>query len=155
MVAALAVMVTSVSCSTDGLAFREDTRIDIVDPGDRDKVTLPVMVRWTARDVDGSFAVLVDRTPQPPGEPVTWFARNDDTCDRTPGCPDPTYLADRDVFTTDNTTFTVESLPDTVTGGRRREFHEVTVVLLDGDGRRVGESAWSIEFQVERGDAPG
>ncbi|MGH9185496.1 MAG: hypothetical protein ACRD0U_06755 [Acidimicrobiales bacterium] len=142
--------VTSSSCGVQGLSFREDNRVDIVAPGDRDEVTLPLTVRWTVEDFDGTFEVLVDRSPQPPGEALAWFARNDDICERTEGCPDKQYLADRDVFTTNTPEFTVDRLPDTVRDGRRREFHEVTVVLLDEGGRRIGESAWSVEFQVDR-----
>ncbi len=137
-------------CGVRGLAFREDTRVDIVEPADREVVALPVTVRWTVRDFGGSFAVVVDGAPQPPGEPLGWFARDDDSCRARVGCPDEEYLANRRVFVTAEPELTVERLPDTEIEGRRREFHEVTVVLLDGEGRRVGESAWSVEFQVER-----
>lgn len=145
-----ALVVLTSSCGVSGLSFREDTRVDITSPSDRDEITLPLTVRWTVDDFDGAFAVFVDRAPQPPGKPISWFARNDDNCERAAGCPDEQYLADRDIFTTTDPQFTVERLPDTVRDGRRREFHEVTVVLLDGDGRRIGESAWSVEFQVDR-----
>ncbi len=138
------------ACGVRGLAFRVDTRVDIVAPNDRGEVTLPFTVRWTVRDFDGTFAVFLDRAPQPPGEPVQWFARDDDACRAREGCPDEQYLADRNVFVTADQAFTVDQLRDTATEGRRRELHEVTIVLLDRDGRRVGESAWSVEFQVER-----
>ena len=140
------------ACGVDGLAFREDTRIEIVSPGDRDEVTLPTTIRWTAHDVDGTFAVLVDRPPQPPGETVAWFARDDADCEQLPDCPGAAYLAERGVFTTAERELTLEGLPDRTGDGRRRDRHEVTVILLDDAGRRVGESAWSVELQVERGD---
>ncbi len=149
LVVALAVTALA-GCGVRGLAFREDTRVDIVAPADREVVALPVTVRWTVRDFGGTFAAIVDGSPQPPGEPLGWFARNDDSCRASDGCPDEEYLANRRVFVTPEREFTVVRLPDTEIDGRRREFHEVTVVLLDGEGRRVGESAWSVEFQVER-----
>ncbi len=138
------------ACGRD-LAFRVDERVDIVTPGDRDEVTLPMTVRWTSRAEQTHYGVFVDRAPQPPGEPLTWFARDDEVCTATPGCPDDVYLAERNVFSSTARTFTVERLPDTQPDGRKRDLHEVTVVLLDADGRRVGEAAWSVEFVVKRG----
>jgi hypothetical protein len=139
------------ACSRlDGLAFREDTRVDVVAPHDRAKVALPITVRWTSRAPVHLFGVFVDRSPMPPGKTLDWFARDDDACKGTPGCPSVEYLAERNVFSTTRPSFTVERLLDTQRDGQRREFHEVTVVLLDGAGRRIGESAWSVEFQVKR-----
>ncbi len=134
----------------DGLAFREDTRVDIVSPTDRAHVTLPITVRWTSLAPGRVFGVFVDRAPQPPGEPLSWFARNDDSCRAAANCPDNEYLAQRNVFRTRQPHFRVQQLLDTQRDTQRREFHEVTVVLLDRHGNRVGESAWSVEFQVER-----
>lgn len=140
-------------CAASGLAFRQDNRLSFTAPTDRSEVTLPVTVRWEVEDFDvgqgaGSFAVFVDRAPQPPGKTLPWLARNDDSCRRDAGCPDAAWFADRWVFPTTATELTIERLPARTDD--RREFHEVTVVLLDADGRRVGETGWSIEFQVER-----
>src|SRR5205085_2729127 len=66
-------------CGTN-VAFKQDHRVSIVYPRNRQKVTLPMTVRWTVKDFDGTFGVLLDRAPQPPGEPLTWFARNDKSC---------------------------------------------------------------------------
>ena len=134
----------------DGLAFREDNRVDIISPTDRAHVKLPMTVRWTSRASGRSFGVFVDRAPQPPGEPLSWVARNDDSCRATANCPDADYLAQRNVFRTSEPRFRVQQLLDTQRDTQRREFHEVTVVLLDRRGKRVGESAWSVEFQVDR-----
>jgi hypothetical protein len=134
----------------DGLAFREDTRVEMIAPPDRAEVTLPVTVRWTSRAPVRRFGVFVDRAPQPPGKPVAWFARDDEACRGTPGCPSAAYLAERNVFTTTRTSFTIERLLDTQRDVQRREFHEVTVVLLDDAGKRIGEGAWTVEFQVTR-----
>jgi hypothetical protein len=83
----------------------------------------------------------------PPGRTLDWLAREDDACKETPGCPSETWFADRDVYATSATELTIDDLPD-LTEGERRDFHEASVVLLDRQGRRVGESAFTVEFQV-------
>ena len=152
--AALLVVLALVAngCAVTGIAFRQDDRLSFESPGDRDEVTLPVTVTWSVEDfdvpADGGFAVFVDRSPQPPGKTLEWLARNDDSCRADDGCPDAEWFAQRDVFPTTETSFTIDRLPARTDD--RREFHEVTVVLVDGDGRRIGETGWTLEFQVER-----
>lgn len=140
------------ACAVRGVAYREDDRLSFVTPDDRDEVTLPVTVQWRVEDfdvpADGSFAVFVDRAPQPPGKTLAWLARDDDSCRAADGCPDQAWFAQRDVFPTTDTSLTLDRLPARTDD--RREFHELTVVLLDEDGRRVGETGWTLEFQVER-----
>jgi hypothetical protein len=31
---------------------------------------------------------------------------------------------------------------------QRRDLHEVTIALLDGRGERIGESAFTVQFEV-------
>lgn len=144
----------STGCSFSGLAFANDDRVEITSPQDREAVALPMTVRWRAHDLDlgdGSFGIFVDRAPQPPGESLAWIARDDDTCVASRACPDEQYLAERGVYSTRRTSFTIDILPRTnPLDARRREFHEFTIVLLDARGVRIGESAWFVEFQVER-----
>ncbi len=149
----------SISCSTSGLAIRTDERLEILEPEDRAEVGLPVAIRWTIDDFEvtgpsdrvekdaGYFAVFVDQAPQPPGETIEWLFRDDDECRALPACPDEAFLADRDIFTTSETSVVIDSLPTT---DEEREIHNVTIVLLDGKGRRIGESAFPVEFRVER-----
>ena len=151
-VAVAALLITS-SCSFSNLAFRQDDRLEILSPADRAEVTLPMTVRWAVEDFEvgpdaGSFAVFVDRAPQPPGKPLEWLARGDDSCRAADGCPDHSWYAERDVYPTTAEELTIEQLP--ARSDDRRELHEVTVVLLDEDGHRVGETGWTIEFQVVR-----
>lgn len=148
-------LVAAPACGVSDLAFVQDDRLDIVRPGDRDSVALPVTIAWTADDVavgagEGSFAVFVDRPPPPPGRSLAWLFRDDAACAGRDGCPDDAYFADHGVYRTTGTSVTIEHLPQNAADGRR-ELHEATVALLDEDGRRVGESAWSIEFDVTRG----
>ena len=95
-----------------------------------------------------AFAVFVDRAPQPPGKSLAWLAHGDKTCRPAEGCPDSTWYAQRNVFTTTDTSFRIERLARQQDG--RREMHEVTVVLLDADGRRIGETGWTLQLQVAR-----
>jgi len=152
LVPLLVVALLSSGCAVRGIAFRQDDRLTFTSPGDRDEVTLPVTVTWEVEgfDVpdDGSYAVFVDRSPQPPGKTLEWLARNDDTCRADDGCPNAAWFAERDVFTTTETEHTIERLPARTDD--RREMHEVTVVLLDAEGRRIGETGWTLELQVER-----
>lgn len=149
--AVAAVLCLGVSCSTQGLAFREDTRVQVVEPGDRSTVTLPVTVAWSAEEVDGPYAVFVDRSPMPPGKTVAWLFRDDKSCVVSQGCPDEAYLSDHGVFVTDERQVVLERLPR-FGDGDRREWHEATVVLLDDDGTRLGESAFAVAFDVDRED---
>lgn len=150
-------------CALRGLSFRIDDRLQILTPADREAVSLPVTVDWEISDFEvtgpdgtedaesGYFGVFIDRAPQPPGETVEWFAKDDTSCRPADGCPDRQYLADRGVHTTDKTKFVVKNFPPPPSGqAPRREFHEVTIVLLDGSGRRIGESAFTAQFEVLR-----
>lgn len=143
------------ACSVSGLSFVQDHRVDVVAPAARAKVTTPLTVRWTHDDFRvgrgaGSFGVLLDRQPPPPGRSLEWLFRGDESCRPDNGCPDEQYLVDRGVFRTTENAVTIERIFTDPEGGR--EFHEVTVILLDTSGRRVGESAWSVEFELETDD---
>ena len=149
VVSVLAASASLSACSTHGLAFRADDRVEIVHPHDGADVRLPVRLRWRSALGPGTyFAAFVDRAPIRPGESLRVLA--DETCDRTPRCFDLQYLRDRYVFVTDDESLVLETLPQTGTpglGGRDR--HEATIVLIDADGRRVGEAAYAIEFEVK------
>lgn len=162
-VAAAAVLLPS--CGFRGLSFVQDERVEIVEPKDRAEVRIPVTVRWTVRDFavtgpsgstspdSGYFGVFVDREPQPPDRTFRWLARNDKQCEVTPGCPDTAYFNSKDVYATQQTSFTIRRVRDLTPQEtrQRREFHEAVIVLLNGRGERIGESAFRIEFQLEAG----
>jgi len=148
------------SCA-HGLAFTQDRRLEITRPNSSAKVTLPLTVRWRMKDFrvtgpDGNsdpnagyFGVFLDRSPMPPGKPLSWITRDDVTCRRIPGCPDESYLEGRHVYATSDTELVFRLLPDLRTNSGR-ETHEVTVILLDGRGRRIGENAWYRTFFYDR-----
>lgn len=149
------------SACASGLAFVQDDRLEITSPKSHTEITLPLTISWTihdfritgpngASDPDaGYFGVFLDETPVPPGEPLSWVARDDRACERTPGCPDATYFSDRGIYATKETSITFEQLPDQNAYGGH-EFHELSIVLLDGTGTRVGESAWYVAFRYDR-----
>lgn len=150
--ATLAVILSA--CSTSNLSFVQDERVTITAPRDRETVSLPLRLDWEVEDFEvgpgrGSFAVFIDRAPQPAGKNVASLFEDDDGCRGRPGCPDEAYLADHGVFVTTETSLTVANLPQLSSGGRR-DVHEATIVLLDAEGRRVGESAWFVNFNVDR-----
>ena len=137
-------------CASHDLAFVRDDRVEIMRPRDRADVSLPVRLEWRTRDLtpDSYFAAFVDRAPIKPGETLAVLA--DDVCERTPGCPDLGYLRDRYVFVTDQRWLRLDTLPQRSSSARTgaRDLHEATIIVLDADGRRVGESAYTVEFSV-------
>ncbi len=158
--AVVAALVVAPGCGVRGLSFVQDDRVDIVAPDDLAEVRLPLTVDWDVEGFEvgegsGSFGVLVDRAPPPPGRTLEWLFRDDDLC-RGPGgaelCGDPQFLVDRGVHRTDASELVLGRVARRTGDDRRRELHEVTVVLLDAEGRRVGEGAWSVEFEIDDED---
>lgn len=150
---AAGILLLAGACRTQGLAFRADERVRITSPQINERVELPVTVDWTARDMRGErFGVFVDVSPMPPLEPLGYFARDDTSCVRSMGCPDVTYLEQRGIHVTDATTFIVKALADTRPYSRRTapDRHKVTIALLDADGVRTSEAAFSVDFIVKR-----
>lgn len=149
------------ACGVRGLSFIADDRVSIVSPKDRATVELPMRVKWEVEDFrvsgrtgrvekdTGYFAVFVDRAPQPPGRTVESLAAGDSACEVDPACPDEAYFASRGVYTTSETELIIDFIPD-LAQGDNRDLHELTVVLLNGKGERIGESAFRVEFEVGR-----
>ena len=151
-----AVIAVLPACGVSGLSFVQDERVDIVAPDDRSEVRLPLTVDWTVHDFAvgrgaGSFGVFVDRTPQPSGKTLDWPFRGDPSCKGTGAelCRSPAFLAQRSVHRTTGTAFTVDQVTRLSGSQSGRLLHEVTVVLLDPAGKRIGEGAWSVQFEVE------
>lgn len=132
-----------------GLAFRVDDRLTIVHPSDRSVVGVPVEVEWTAHDLPAGtrFAVLVDRTPPPPGEDLSWLSRHDPVCEIIE-CAGPAHLHTLRVQVTETPRAVLDSVPRPQRPGR--DLHEVTVIVLDADGRRLGELAVTVTVEVDR-----
>ena len=161
-VAAVCCLLLLAGCVPQGLAFRVDDRLTITSPKDRAEVTLPLTVSWeirdftvvgpggtTAGDHSGYFAVFVDQAPQPPGKKLSWIVRKDANCRPSEGCPDAEYLATRHIFSTTDTHITFQQLPRPPRSGQK-EWHSITVVLLDPAGKRIGESAFQVDVTLDR-----
>jgi hypothetical protein len=97
----------------------------------------------------GYFAVFVDRTPIKPGQTLDAVASGDSICENDPKCPNTQYLRDHQVYTTTKTMLRVPQIPNGV-GTDEIERHTVTIVLLDTDGRRIGESAWQVDVRTRK-----
>lgn len=150
IVAATLVVVLATGCR-EGLAFRQDDRVAITEPADRTVVTVPFEVGWQVHDLpEGTrFVLLVDRTPPPPGEDLSWLARHDPACAGAVDCLATDRLRRMRIEVTDRTAAVVDSVPRPSRPGP--DLHEVTVVLLDAAGRRLGEAVATVTVEVDRG----
>lgn len=160
-IALTAVCAALAGCIPQGLAFKVDERLTFQSPEDRATVRLPVTLDWDIRDFEvtepggeprkdaGYFGIFVDSSPMPPGKPLRWIARKDNSCRPSDGCPDEEYLQGRGIYTTTETQLKLEQLPRSGKENRR-ERHRATIVLLDARGHRIGESAFEIAFDIDR-----
>lgn len=145
------------------LSFRVDDRLHFVSPEARTTVHQPMSVSWTMRDFTvaapgsapasrdaGYFAVFVDRAPIHPGQTLKAVGHGDLVCERDPKCPDEAYLNSHYVFTTTTPHLRLPRIPDLSGDREKLQMHAITVVLLDTDGRRIGEAAWELDVRIPR-----
>ncbi|MGI8608950.1 MAG: hypothetical protein ACR2MY_06945 [Candidatus Dormibacteria bacterium] len=139
---AVAVLVAALGltgCQEQALLFRNDHRITIISPANFDTVHLPLTLRWRARaftaPTDGHYVVLVDRSPQAPGKTISEFPP-----------------ADRlGIYTTDSTEMELKVFGrDPSAPPAEKDHHELTVILVDPQGRRISETAGFVEFDIQR-----
>ena len=140
---------SSGACATEGLSFVRDDRVEIEAPDENATVRLPVEVQWTAKDFDGRFAVFVDRAPMRPNKTLLSIVPENDTCRQDDTCLTEQWLTEHFVYVTEGTSVTIDRVPAR-RHQRDRERYELTIALLDGEGKRMGESAFTTEFFVER-----
>ena len=138
-------------CGVSGLSFFQDDRISINTPSDQAEVSAPLTVQWTVKDFSvgpgmGSFGILVDRTPPKPGKTLASMFGGGDACRSEAECGAAPFLAERNVYATSDTTLILDRLPKRTGDDRNR--HDLTIVLLDAQGRRVGEGAWTVQVDV-------
>lgn len=162
---ALVTLLVVTACGNPAdLSFRNDHRLRFTAPEHRALTGRPVAIRWEmtgfrvvapgsespSRDA-GYFAIFVDRAPVKPGQALRDIAAGDRECQRDPTCPDEKYLADHGIYATTQTSYTLTSVPDLPTK-ERVQLHTVTIVVLDTESRRTGESAWHVEFRLPKRD---
>lgn len=151
LVCVVAALLLAASACGRELDFARDERVSIVQPDENATVQLPLELSWTAEDFDGRFAVFVDRSPMRPGKDVrSLVPREDEVCRSNPRCPDENWLSARGVYLTSSPLLVVRSVPDRRSSDHQADRHEITIVLLDDEGRRQGEGAFIREFRVER-----
>jgi hypothetical protein len=139
------------ACGGMSGALVRDDAVEILHPAPMEVVRTPLEVRWNGDlGPDESFAVFVDRVPIPPGTSID--DAFEDACDGVPACPDETFLSVRGVHLTGDHEVTIPVLTPRggVDGASALDVHRVTIVVVDHDGTRRGERAWSTEFRVAR-----
>lgn len=158
----LAVLIGLTGCSGN-YQFVQDKRLHFLSPKNHSKVERPVTVQWSITDftpiatpdgqrikTEGLFAVFVDRSAIRPGQSLNKIIKKDAAClDKGSSCLDRLALADHDVYLTEKTVLTIDQLPRIASSGSI-ENHTVTVILVDGAGYRIGESAWDLNFKVKK-----
>jgi hypothetical protein len=131
-----------VGCATfSDVAFVRDDRVKAVEPKDFATVATPVQFAWKGHLRAGEqYAVFVDRAPIRPGQEIV--AVTDDACRRRPGCPTADELAPLGVYVVRAPRLKLLAFP--VSGNDRRTTHEITIVIVDGSGRRTDEAAETV-----------
>jgi hypothetical protein len=128
-------------CGPNGVLLQDPHALSFVSPQRYATVRLPVTLRWTvdkawvasAGGTGGAHAMLfVDRSPMAPGEVFQGATPTDRS-----GVVDAVGM-----------TYTLASLPAGSENARGR--HEVTVVLVDRSGHRLGEVSDYLQLQVVR-----
>jgi hypothetical protein len=103
----------------DDVALSRDADLEVVLPRDGAEVRPGFVLSWSPGRHRGSFAVVVDAALPRPGERVT---------------PGPAVLV------TSETALRLDLGPRVGGSPSARRHHEIVVVPLDDDGRRLGES---------------
>jgi len=130
-----------------------DTRLVFTSPRDGVSTTLPVTVSWTMRDPGATayYVVFVDATPMAPGKTVRAIAGAKALCKDLPlsaPCPDELFLHRNGVYVTTQSAVTIPAVNPIVGDFTDDQLHEATVVPMDAQGRRLGESSWSVQFRL-------
>jgi hypothetical protein len=155
----LALLLLTPGCSD--AVFHDDSRVAFRTPVAESTVRLPLVLRWQSHGIrladpgvakPGTyyFAVFLDRRPLAPGESLLSLV--DDECvDAGHGCADRAYFERRNVFLTAGTSLSLSNVAPLSTHKHRADgaLHTATIVLMDGEHRRHGETAWQRSFRVE------
>jgi hypothetical protein len=143
------------------LQFVQDHRLTFTAPGNNELVETPFKLKWRMDDFEvlpkrskaeptddaGYYAVFVDLAPVKPNHTLDDVGNDDPACESDPRCPDQEYLNAKGVYVTRKPQITLDVVAPLPTK-ERVQRHEVTVVLLDSEGRRIGESAWWLKFKM-------
>jgi hypothetical protein len=150
LVGALAVV--AIAGCDPSWAIRADHSLHIVSPKGRTTSTLPLTISWTmTAGYTGSYLVVIDRSPPGVGQKVVSLVKNETDCknEMLASCTTTAALATRGIYRTDATTIKLSAIPRKSGASKaERMRHVLTIVLLDSSGRRRGDAAWSVDFDV-------
>lgn len=137
---ALALLSSGALSACGPYLFRQSDRLEIAAPASNSTVRQPLTIRWQAHDFaaprDGRYAVFVDRDPMGPGGSITDYAATDRA----------------GIYVVDGTSLRLRLLlPLAGVDPAEQNHHDVTVVMLDRSGARIGEYAAFTEFTVASG----
>jgi hypothetical protein len=135
--------------------FTADRSLRFVAPVQMSTVIAPVEVSWRTDHLPlhaAQFLVFIDTPPIHPGQNLRAIASGDPSCVPKAGCPNAAYLAARDVFITtrDRVSVPFVAALSGLEGHDSLAIHQLTVVLVDAHGTRVGEYAYTVQFRVRQ-----
>ena len=151
LVAVVVLLAAASGCA--GIADLRADQLSITTPAELAAVQAGFTLEWSTHDLPSSvtqFAVFVDRGPMSPGEDVRSLA--DDECRHRRGCPDASYLRAHNIYVTADRHVAIPTLPisDGLTAQTPHPAHQLVVVALDGQGRRVGEFSATTQVRADR-----
>ena len=139
---------TATACNGVGPAFRQGTELRFMIPRNGGTVQLPSTVRWTGHlPSGGSYGVYIDETPQPPGKTIWYLVENGVGCTSQQMCATRQNLQ---AHGADYTTAPEYQLTPTDFSSKSG-LHQVTVVVLDSQLRRVNENSYTVTVRIKRG----
>jgi hypothetical protein len=159
--AAVALLATA-SCNPAQFQFFRDNRVHITAPRENQLVGVPFAISWTwhgftvTRPTEqvsgraGQFGVFIDSAPPAPGRLLSSLFASDKACRQRPGCPGPADYRQRGIYLGGNGSVTISDRA-LLSSSSEPAQHTVTIVLLDGHGRRLGETAWFRDFRTGQG----
>jgi hypothetical protein len=135
--------------------FVANKSLRIASPKPMAVVAAPVQVSWQTAELPAratQFLVFVDTPPIHPGQSLRALASGDPSCVPKAGCPNAEYLAARDIFLTSRHSVSIPFVAalSGLEGHDALAIHQLTVILLDARGARVGEYAYTMQFRVRQ-----
>lgn len=138
------------------ISFSADHRLSFESPEQEADVELPVRLDWEVEDFPlrggNRFAVFIDEPPVGPKRVVRLqVCTEGEKLPPQAGSMRKVCKDDRKrIFFADDTSLTIDCFePRFDAPKRQRNAHTATVILIDGDDRRVGQAATRVRFHVD------
>lgn len=150
VIAALTMPSVLTGCRTSGIVFGA-YQLRVLSPGANSTAVLPMRITWTAGDLyqpGDSYAVFVDATPIGVGRSITDLVPP--SCLEVPGCSRAPYYQQASVWLTSEPSLTLTSIPEVTGQNSGREYHTLTIVVLNKSQVRVSEEYVSLDFLYMR-----